>query len=192
MRDDYAAHFLVGICTAMFSALFNYAVTGQVSGLWVLLAFLLPFVVLHLYQRFNISFRREWRVRANELTGRAGQPVGDGAWELDASERRDWAICGPYTPLGRGRYQARFRLKINNLAGDAAVVDIDVATRHGKKLLALRTLTARDFERADHYQEFPLDFFLWQDDNEMELRVSPRGARCRVVLERVTLARRLG
>jgi hypothetical protein len=192
MRDDYAVQFLVGVCTAMFSALFNFAVTGQVNGLWVLIAFLLPFAVLHLYQRFGLSARREWRVRANELTGRAGQPLGDGAWELDAGERRDWAICGPYTPLGRGRYQARFRLKVNSLLGDAPVVDLDVATRHGKKLLALRTLTVQDFERADHYQDFPLDFYLLRDDNEMEVRVSTRGARCRVVLERVTLTRRIG
>jgi hypothetical protein len=191
MRDDYAAQFLVGTSTAIFSAVLNYALTGQVHVLWVLVAFLLPFVVLQVYQRSGFSPVRAWRVRDNELTGRAGQPLGDGAWELDASERQNWAICGPYKPLGRGQYRANFRLKINATLGDAAVVDIDVAARHGKKLIALRTLTVQDFRRADAYQDFPLDFYLLHDDNEIEFRASTRGARCRVVLERVALTRRV-
>jgi hypothetical protein len=71
------------------------------------------------------------------------------------------------------------------------VADIDVASRHGAKILALRTLTIRDFNRADTYQDFPLDFFLLQDDNEIEFRISTGGAARRLVLDHVVLARRL-
>ncbi len=189
MREDYAAQFLVGASTAAVSAIFNLALTGQVNWLWVLVAFGVPFVVLRIYQQAGLSLARVWRVRDNELLSRAGQPLGSGAWELNTSERTDWAIYGPRQPLGRGRYRARFRLKINNRAGDEPVVEIDVASRHGKKILALRTLTVHDFEWADAYQDFPLDFYLLHDDNEIEFRVSTRGTPRRVVLNRVTLSR---
>lgn len=191
MRDDYAAQFLVGTSTAAVSAVFNLALTGQVNWFWVGVAFGVPFMVLRAYQQAGLSLARVWRVRDNELLSRAGQPQGNGAWELNTSERTAWAIYGPRKPLGHGRYRARFRLKINNTTGDEPVVDLDVASRHGKKIVALRTVTVQDFQRADSYQDFPLDFYLWQDDNEIEFRVSTRGAPRRVVLDRVTLSRRL-
>jgi hypothetical protein len=191
MRDDYAAQFLVGASTAAVSAIFNLALTGNVNWFWVLVAFGVPFVVLRAYQQVGLSLPRVWRVRDNELLSRAGQPLGSGAWELNAGERTDWAIYGPRKPLGHGRYRATFRLKINSIAGDEPAVDLDVASRHGKKVVALRTVTVQDFRRADTYQDFALDFYLLQDDNEIEFRVSTRGAPRRVVLERVMLARRL-
>lgn len=191
MRDDYAAQFLVGTSTAAVSAIFNLALTGHVNWLWVLVAFGVPFVALRVYQQAGVSFSRIWRVRDNELLSRIGQPLGNGAWELNTSERTDWAIYGPHKPLGRGRYQARFRLKINNNAGDDPVVELDVAARHGKKIVALRTVTVQDFNRSDTYQDFPLDFYLLHDDNEIEFRVSTRGAPRRVGLDRVTLSRHL-
>ena len=191
MRDDYTAQFLVGSSTALVSAIFNLALTGQINWFWVVLAFGVPFVVLRAYQQAGMSLARVWRVRDNELLSRAGQPLGSGAWEFNAAERIDWAVYGPRKPLGHGRYRARFRLKINSTAGDEPVMDLDVASRHGKKIVALRTLTVQDFRRADTYQDFPLDFYLLHDDNEVEFRVSTRGAARRVVLDRVTLSRRL-
>jgi hypothetical protein len=191
MRDDYTAQFLVGVSTAAVSAIFNLALTGQINWFWVLVAFSVPFAVLRAYQQVGLSLPRVWRVRDNELLSRAGQPLGNGAWELNTEERTDWAIYGPRKPLGQGHYRANFRLKINNTIGDEPVVDLDVASRHGKKIMALRTLTVQDFQRADTYQDFALDFNLLHDDNEIEFRVSTRGISRRVVLERVMLARRL-
>ena len=192
MRDDYTAQFLVGVSTALVAAVFNLALTGQVNGVWLLVAFVVPFSVLQLYQRAGLSPRREWRVGDNALIAAGGQPTGDGAWELDAAEARQWVIYGPRKPLARGKYRALFRLKISSVAGDRPVLDIDVAARHGQKIIALRTLTARDFERADTFQNFPLDFYLLQDENEIEYRLSTKGVSRRVVLERVALQRRLG
>ena len=191
MRDDYAAQFLVGASTAAASAVLNLAMTGRVYWLWVTVAFAVPFVVLQAYQRAGLSPIREWRVRDNQLISRAGQPTGDGAWELDAGERSPWAIHGPHKPLARGKYRATFRLKINNTTGDETVADLDVASRHGKKILALRALTVQDFRRADTYQDFPLDFYLLHDDNEIEFRISTKGAPRRLALEHVALSRRL-
>lgn len=191
MRDDYAAQFLVSVSTAVTTAVFNLALNGQVNWLWVLIAFAVPFAMLQFYERASFSAFKEWRVRDNELISAMGQPTGNGAWELDTSERRSWAVYGPRKPLGRGKYRATFRLKINSTAGDDPVVDIDVASRHGKKIIALRTLTAKDFLRADTYQAFPLDFYLVHDDNEIEFRVSTKGVPRRFVLDRVTLSRRV-
>jgi hypothetical protein len=191
MREDYAAQFLVGTATAVASAIFNFAVAGQADWLWVAVAFLVPFLVLQLYQRSGFSPFKRWRVKDNELVARIGQATGREAWELDASDHRNWVIQGPHKPLGRGKYRAVFRLKINNLAGDEPVVDLDVASRRGAKVLALRTLTVQDFHRADTYQDFPLDFYLLHDDNEIEFRLSTMGANRRLVLDHVALARRL-
>jgi hypothetical protein len=55
----------------------------------------------------------------------------------------------------------------------------------------LRTLTIQDFHRADTYQDFPLDFYLLHDDNEIEFRISTQGAQRRLVLDHVALSRRL-
>ncbi len=191
MRDDYTGQFIVGTLTAAASAVFHFALTGQVDWRWVLVAFLAPYLALHFYERASLSAFREWRVRDNELISRSGQPAGTGAWELDTGEPRSWVVFGPRKPLTRGRYRATFRLKLNQLAGDAPIVDLDVASRHGAKLLALRTLTAQDFRRADRLQDFPLDFYLLHDDNEIEFRISTRGAPRRLVLDRVALARRV-
>jgi hypothetical protein len=191
MREDYAAQFFVGAATAVASAIFNYAVLGQANWLWVFIAFVVPFAVLQFYQRSGFSPFKKWRVQDNELIARSGQATGHGAWELDTSERRAWAIYGPHKPLGRGKYRATFRLKINNTSGDDPVVDLDVASRHGAKIMALRTLTVQDFQRADVYQDFPLDFYLRYDDNEIEFRISTKGALRRVVLEYVALSRRV-
>lgn len=57
--------------------------------------------------------------------------------------------------------------------------------------VALRTLTAQDFARADACQDFPLDFYLLRDDNAIEFRISTKGLSRRLVLDRVTLSRRL-
>lgn len=191
MREDYVAQFIVGASTALAAAVFNLAVGGQVDGAWVVLAFVVPAAVLYLYQRAGFSPFKAWRVRDNELIALTGQPAGDGAWELDGRERCEWAVHGPRQPLGRGRYRVVFRLKLNSLAGDDPLVDLDVAARRGRKLIALRTLTTQDFRRADAYQDFPLDFYLLRDDNELEFRLSLRGAAKRLVLDRVTLARRV-
>ncbi|MGQ0602436.1 MAG: hypothetical protein ACT4QE_12170 [Anaerolineales bacterium] len=191
MRDDYLAQFIVGVSTALVAAVFNLAITGQINGWWVLVAFAAPIGVLQLYQRVGLSPTREWRVRDNELSTAIGQSVGDGAWELDATEVRPWAVYGPWKPLAHGKYRATFQLKISSVAGDQPVVDIDVAARHGKKIIALRTLTARDFGKADSFQRFPLDFYLLQDENEIEFRVSTKGIARRVVLDSVKVVRRL-
>jgi hypothetical protein len=191
MREDYAAQFVVGTATAVAAAIFNFAFTGRANWLLVVAAFVVPVVALRLYQRSGFSPLKRWRVKDNELVARAGQASGNGAWELDARERHNWVVHGPHKPVGRGRYRATFRLKINNVSGDEAVADLDVAARHGAKILVLRTLTVQDFLRADTYQDFPLDFYLLHDDNEIEFRLSTRGAARRLVLEHVMFARRL-
>ncbi len=191
MRDDYAAQFLVGAATAAAAAVFNLAVNGQVEAGWVLLAFGVPFTVLQAYQRAGFTRVRAWRVGDNELQAQAGAPTGHGAWALEAGERRDWAVRGPRRPLGQGRYRAAFRLKIDSLAGDEVVLELDVAARHGRKVLALRALTVQDFRQADTYQDFPLDFYLLHDDNDVEYRLSARGGPRRLTFDRVTVSRRL-
>ena len=193
MKTDYVAQFLVGSSTAVAAAVFNLAAARQVNWLWAAVSFAVPFLVLQMYQSSGFSPVRTWRVTHDntQLRARLGQPSGRAAWELDAGEKRDWAVFGPYQPLGRGKYRATFRLKINSNAGDSPVAEIDVSARHGGKRLALRQLTAKDFRQADEYQDFPLDFYLLQDENEIEFRISTSGARRRLTLDSVTLSRRL-
>jgi hypothetical protein len=166
-------------------------VNGQVEAGWVLLAFGVPFAVLQFYQRAGFTRVGAWRVRDNELQAQAGAATGQGAWMLEAGERRDWAVRGPRRPLGHGRYRAAFRLKVDSLAGDEVVAELDVAARHGRKVLALRALTVQDFRQADAYQDFPLDFYLLHDDNDVEFRLSVRGGPRRLTFDRVTLTRRV-
>lgn len=192
MKNDYVAQFLVSTFSAVAIAVFNLAVAGQVNWLWVALAFLGSFFILRGYQLAGFRIHHEWQVTNDktQLRAVAGQPSGGGAWELDTDEPARWVIFGPYQPLARGKYCATFRLKVNNLAGDDALAEIDVAARHGKKRLALRGLTVKDFRQADDYQDFPLEFHLLQDENEVEFRVSTSGAKRRLTLERVILARK--
>jgi hypothetical protein len=192
MKNDYVAQFLVSAFSAVAIAVFNLALAGQINWLWVLMAFVIPFLILRAYQSSGFRVNREWRVTNDrtQLRAATGQPSGGGAWELETDEPKSWAIFGPYQPLARGKYCATFRLKINHLAGDEAVADIDVAARHGKKRLAVRSLTVKDFRHADDYQDFPLEFHLLQDENEVEFRVSTSGARRRLTLDRVILTRR--
>lgn len=191
MADDYSAQFLVAGSTSVATAVFNLAVIGRINWLWVILAFLIPFLVLQLYQHSGFSPLKKWRVKDHELHAQMGQPTGNGAWELDTNQQIDWAVYGPYRPLGRGKYRATFRMKVNNTATDDTVAEIDVASRRGGKRLATRTLTIQDFQYADRYQNFPLDFFLIHDDNDIEFRVCTKGGNRRLILDYVALSRRL-
>lgn len=197
MHTDYAAQFFVGAATALAAAVFNLALTGRVDGGWMIVAFGVPFAALLIYQRAGFAGVRVWRVRENELTALGGQPVGQGAWAVALDASAEGLIRGPRRPLGRGRYRAGFQLKLDRLAGDEPVAELAVTARHGRKVLAQRTLTGQDFSRADAYQAVGLDFQLLHDENDVEFRLTIRAAPAgpagppRLTLAYVALARRL-
>jgi hypothetical protein len=101
-------------------------------------------------------------------------------------------MYGPYIPLPRGKYRATFRLKVNDTqGGDAPLVRLEVTSGRGTKWLAVRTISMRDFDRADRYQNFPLDFYLIDGENDVEFRLILVGGNRRVVFEYVRLSRKL-
>jgi hypothetical protein len=137
---------------------------------------------------------RRWRVKEGELRASLGTPVGGEAWELATPAYQEFAVYGPYQPLPRGRYRATFRVKLSDTSGveDAITAWVDVASGRGKKRLAFRDLAIRDFARADAYQGFPVDFYLLQDESDLEFRTSKMGDQRRLTLQDVTPYRLAG
>jgi hypothetical protein len=196
-KTDFSAEFLVGAATALATAIINLVVPGQISWLWLVPAFAVPFVVLFVYQGTGLGFRlyKEWKIRPGELAARGGVQKGD-VWEFEheAPDRR-LEFYGPSIALPRGKYRVIFRLKIDARdERDEPIWELDVASNSGAKWLALRTLSIRDFKRSDTWQDFPLDFTLINDENKVEFRGRMGHAdrsRRRITFDKVMVHRRL-
>jgi hypothetical protein len=121
-----------------------------------------------------------------------GRPVEDRAWLFT-----DCSIYGPYlpVPLGKGKYKAIFRLKVDNISGENQhIVKLDVVSNSnfdGDKTLARRTLTNGDFKKAGQYHEFPLEFSLFDYERKLEFRIHSAGNHHSTTLDYIQLSRRI-
>lgn len=196
-KTDFSAEFLVGASTALATAIINLVVPGQISWLWLIPAFVVPFLVLFVYQGAGLGFRpyKEWKLRAGELVPQGGVEKGE-VWEFEhVVEGQGLGFGGPHIALPRGKYRALFRLKIDSRdERDEPVCELHVTSNFGHKWFAHRTLALRDFKRSDQWQNFALDFNLTNDENHVELRgrmegVEPLGRR--ITFDKAILHRRL-
>lgn len=192
----------VGSIIALVAAIVNQAFAGRVNYLWVIGGFLGAVILFGIYQRSaGFPFVR-FKVKNNPRDADGllsngsvqGKPVGQ-SWQFNSTSE-DWAITGPYLrkPLRKGKYRATFRIKVDDVSGiNQPIVDIDVASRSvrlGDKRLAMRTLSTSDFGEPDTYCEFPLDFFVVADEQELELRVYSKGSGLTLTLDYIELSRR--
>jgi hypothetical protein len=196
-RTDFSAQFLVAASTALVTAIINLVVPGQISWLWLVPAFVVPFGVLFIYQGTGLGFKpyKEWRIRAGELIAKGGIQKGD-VWEFErGSPGQGLGFHGPAIALPRGKYRVLFRLKLDNRdERDEPVCELGVTSNSGQKWFALRTISIRDFKRSDHWQEFPLDFSMSNDESRVEFRGHMEGvetARRRITFDKVRVYRRL-
>lgn len=197
MDNDYRAQFLVSSFTALTAALVNMAVTGQVNWLWLILAFGVPFLLLSAYQGvISLSLRpfKTWRIREGELISYVATKRGN-AWEFDRTSSEDAGFNGPYIPVLRGKYRVTFRLMIDDRSEqDQPVCELAVTSNDGRKWFAKRTVSIRDFVRAEKWQDFPIDFTLLRDENRVEFRFGmkePILAQRRISFHSVRLRRRI-
>jgi hypothetical protein len=197
MNNDYRAQFLVGSFTAVTAALVSMAVSGQINWLWLILAFVVPFLVLSAYQGvISLNFRpfKSWGIREGELTSYSAKKRGN-AWEFDRNSRDNAGFNGPYIPVLRGKYRVTFRLMIDERSEqDQPVCELAVTSNDGRKWFAKHTVSVRDFVRAERWQNFSLDFTTLRDENRVEFRFQmkePLLARKRISFQGVTLRRRV-
>jgi hypothetical protein len=199
-KSDFSAEFLVGASTALVTALINFVVPGQISWLWLIPAFVVPFLVLFAYQGTGLGFRpyKEWKIRPGELSAKGGLQKGD-VWEFEhatpGDHRERLEFHGPCIALPRGKYRVLFRLKIDSRdERDLPVCELDVTSNSGEKWFALRTVSIRDFRRSDQWQDFPVDFVMANDESRVEFRFRMDGAdkqRRRITFDKVMVHRRL-
>lgn len=196
-KTDFSAEFLVGASTALATAIINLVVPGQISWLWLIPAFAVPFVVLFLYQGSGLGFRpyKEWRIRTGELVADGGAGKGN-VWEFEhLAPGQSLGFHGPHIALPRGKYRVLFRLKIDSRdERDEPVCELDVSSNSGHKWFALRTISIRDFKWSDAWQDFALDFVMANDENHVEFRarmggVEPAGRR--ITFHKLVVHRRL-
>jgi uncharacterized membrane protein len=76
---------------------------------------------------------------------------------------------GPYTSLPKGHYIAKYWLKLDK-AYNGTLLDLDVATNLGNKVLASLTLHSSNFEAIDKWQSFEVKFTLQNYVNIVEFR----------------------
>ena len=196
-KSDFSAEFLVGASTALATAIINLVVPGQISWLWLIPAFVAPFVALFLYQGTGLGFRpyKEWRIRTGELVAQGGAQKGE-VWEFEhVLEEQGLGFHGPLIALPKGKYRALFRLKIDSRdERDEPVCELQVTSNSGRKWFAYRTLSLRDFKRSDQWQDFSLDFNMSNDENRVEFRgrmESVAGLGRRIIFDKVIVHRRL-
>ena len=196
-KTDFSAEFLVGASTALVTAIINLVMPGQISWLWLIPAFIVPFAVLFIYQGAGLGFRpyKEWRIRTGELAADGGVQKGY-VWEFEHQPPRGGlGFHGPHIALPRGKYRVLFRMKIDSRdERDEPMCELDVSSNSGEKWFALRTISIRDFQRSDTWQDFALDFIMPNDENHVEFRgrmqgVEPAGRR--ITFDKVVVHRRL-
>jgi hypothetical protein len=84
-----------------------------------------------------------------------------------------YALFGPHRTLPPGNYQALFRLKLEGKKDNRPVLDLDIATEGGTRLLNRMEITEKSFAEANRYTEFKLPFRL-EDTEEVEFRIFSR------------------
>ena len=76
---------------------------------------------------------------------------------------------GPYTRLPSGKYKVSFKLKVGSIR-EGRLITLDAAVNGGKKVLASKDLSLRDFEEPLKWQNFTLTFELDQPYVDVEFR----------------------
>ncbi len=161
-------------------------------------------MLYEIYQANRFPFKK-WRITnirdgkgllfREDLTALDGRRNGK-AWQFKTSIN-DWAFSGPYLrqPLRKRKYRATFRVKVNSVSGeDRPIIDLDVSSNCktiGDKHLARRTLTTCEFKTGGVYHVFPLDFDVFIDERDLELRIYSRGSEYIVTLDYVKLSPKL-
>jgi len=197
----------IGSSVALVTALINQVFEGKLNYWWVIGGFVGAIVVYTLYQNSGYPFITYRVTNKNDGKGLlihdkadivTGKPVGD-AWQFRANNDAGFhPIYGPYIrkALRRGKYRAIFRIKVDDdISGpDTHITKIDVVSNFrehkGLKELASRFLMSQDFKDSGEYQDFHLDFEVFTDEREIELRVYPTAGYL-VTLDSVRLSRRL-
>lgn len=140
----------------------------------------------------------QWVVRATEGTvlPAAGVWITDTAaggtlvWQHRVGDPPATWHSPPVTDLPRGRsYRAWFRLRAAAPLDPNVLVYLDVVTADGTTLLGMRAVRGIEFRSANTYQEYPVDFHLfeWQGPTgPVVFRVRAYG-RAEIALERVLI-----
>ena len=76
---------------------------------------------------------------------------------------------GPYTTLPKGEYMAKFWLKLDK-PYNGTLLDIDVATNSGNKVLTALTVHSSNFEKINEWRGFEVKFTLQDNWNIVEFR----------------------
>lgn len=193
---------LVGaIAGAAATAIINLLLAGKISlnywWVWGIGAILGALLLYTIYQTNRYPFKK-FRVTTNREDGKSlladsskGRPVENGAWLF-----ADCTVYGPYltATLDKGKYRVTYKVKVDNISGENRhIIKLDVLSNsnfRGDKILAARVLTNRDFKRAGEYHYFPLDFHIFEDEREVELRIGSEGNRHNTTLDYIQLSRR--
>ena len=196
MKKDLVGEVLVAASSAIVAGIVSLVVQGQVSWLFVTPAFLVPFIVLFLYQGTGVAIRsyKEYKIREGELIPQGGKQNGD-LWEFEHGMQEDLGFYGPYIALPRGKYRAKFRLKIDGRdQRDERICDLDVTANSGQKWFAHQSIAIRDFKQSEQWQDFSLDFTMANDENKVEFRARMNDVnqyKRRITFDKVAVHKRL-
>ena len=138
----------------------------------------------------RVSASNDWLWEGEELFREVvngitvGHPISDpdalngSAMYAEAGVDPAGAWYGPYTfELEPGRaYRAIFRLKTDNVTTAEEIALLDVVQNAGTELLGIRRIRGIDFREPLTYQEFPVDFYYWEEGRAgLEFRLTFRG-----------------
>ena len=99
----------------------------------------------------------------------AHEEVALAAWP--EKDTPGFLVYGRYMTIGRGRYQAVFRLKVDRGTQDT-VAELDVASDHGKNIVARRRITGAEFTAENKWEELRFDFRIDEERvDSLQLRV---------------------
>ena len=119
-----------------------------------------------------------WQAESDEISHATGRPDTDG-WvcEPGIDAVNQYMIYGPYDRnVTAGPNYADFRILIdNNSINDEPVVELDVRNNTTGVVLASRVITRKQFNAANAYAVFTVDFQMPADSQAIELRVNWKG-----------------
>jgi len=209
--DNPVLRYSSGVLAAVLATLIAAAILqllGTNDYRWVVFAcmaiFFAALLIYGTFQGFGRPPFKRWRVtnlRDNNgllVAHIDGHSVGS-AFQFK-TDYQGIVIFGPYLKkrLKRGKYTARYRVKIDGKSGDqyAHVIRLNVASKgpsDGEKTLAERTLANVDFAEVGTYDVFPVEFAVFAEDGEVhvEFRIVSCGNGALITFDYVGLSRQL-
>ncbi|VAX17721.1 hypothetical protein MNBD_NITROSPINAE01-1201, partial [hydrothermal vent metagenome] len=110
----------------------------------------------------GLLFQSESLVRINGISEEDATAGNGVALVYEGAGEEKILNAGPYMTFPTGSYRATFRVKVADNSSNEPLVKLDVAGDKGRVILAKKIIRGTDFTASGEYQDFSLEYTLYE------------------------------